>query len=83
MITINTINTQPIYNDGTIKIKHYYISSVPWQFYNGNKQKTRINFFFLLQLFGFIYLQEDFRLLCNLLCVCSVHFEASLDSEKK
>lgn len=46
MITINTINTQPIYKDETIKIKRYYISSVLWQFYNGNKQKLRINFLF-------------------------------------
>lgn len=64
MITINTINTQPIYNARTIKIKSYYISSVPWQFYNGNKQKARISFLLLLllQLFGFIYLQAGFRL---------------------
>lgn len=78
MITINTINTQPIYKDETIKIKRYYISSVLWQFYNGNKQKLRINFFFfLLQLFDFIYLEAGFRLLCNLkclLCACGGMF---------
>ena len=60
MITINTINTQPIYNDGTIKIKRYYISSVPWQFYNGNKQKTRINFFFIITIIWFYLLTGRF-----------------------
>lgn len=29
MIPINTINTQPVYNDGAIKIKHLYSSSSP------------------------------------------------------
>lgn len=29
MITINTINTQPVYNDGTIKIKHHSSSLGP------------------------------------------------------
>lgn len=46
-------------------------------------KRLELTFFFLLQLFGFIYLQEDFRLLCNLLCLCSVHYEVSFDSEKE